>query len=218
MNTTSRKPESVSSVNMTPARAEVAAHHVLHADRERHRAVVEALVHAVGDGAIVEQRGEHLVHRAQHARLAAHVEEGFLLAGEGGLRQVLGGGRGAHRDRDVRPGRHLAELRDHRLLEGRRQRRRHDPLADAGPGRGKLGDVIDVEAGELGADALIEAALLQEVAVRLGGGGKAARHLHAQSRQRADHLAEGGVLAADGLDIVHAQLLERDDECVQGCS
>ena len=102
MNTTSRKPESVSRVNMTPAAPEIAAHHVLHAGRERHRAVIEALVHAIGNGAVVEQRGEHLVHGAQHAGLAAHVEEGFLLAGEGGLRQVLGGGRGAHRDRDVR--------------------------------------------------------------------------------------------------------------------
>ena len=43
------------------------------------------------------------------------------------------------------------------------------------PGRGELGDVIHVEAGELGADARVQAALLQELAVRLGGGGKAAR-------------------------------------------
>ena len=30
--------------------------------------MVEALVHAIGDGAVVEERGEHLMHRAQHRR------------------------------------------------------------------------------------------------------------------------------------------------------
>jgi len=62
----------------------------------------------------------------------------------------------------------------------------------------------------------IEAALLEELAVGVRGGGEAARHLHAGARQRADHLAERGVLAADGLDVPHAQLLERDDVCTQG--
>ncbi len=45
------------------ARAEVAAHHVLHAGGQRDGVVIEALMHAIGDGAIVEQRGEHFVHR-----------------------------------------------------------------------------------------------------------------------------------------------------------
>ena len=66
MNTTSRKPESVSSVNMTPLAAEIAAHHVLDAGRQRDLVVIEALVHAVGDRAVVEQRGEHLVHALDH--------------------------------------------------------------------------------------------------------------------------------------------------------
>ena len=63
-------------------RAQVAAHHVLHADRERHGAVIEFVVHAVGYGAIVEQRGVHFVHGLEQMLLAAHVEECLLLAGE----------------------------------------------------------------------------------------------------------------------------------------
>ena len=96
MNTTSRKPDSVSSVNITPARAEVAAHHLLDRRRERDRGVLEALVHAVGDGAVVVERGEDVPDRLQHVVDAADVEEGFLLAGEGGVGQVLGRGGGAH--------------------------------------------------------------------------------------------------------------------------
>ena len=78
--------------------AQVAAHHVLHADRERHGVVVEVAVHAVGDRAIIEQRGIHLVHAREQMLFAAHVQEGFLLAGEGGLRQILRGCRGTHCD------------------------------------------------------------------------------------------------------------------------
>jgi hypothetical protein len=59
------------------------------------------VVHAIGDGAIVEQRGIHLVHAGQQVLLAAHVEEGLLLAGEGGVRQIFGRRRGAHRDREL---------------------------------------------------------------------------------------------------------------------
>jgi hypothetical protein len=69
-------------------------------------------------------------------------------------------------------------LRAHRLFERRRERRRQYPLADARAGGGKLGDVIDIEAGKFGADALIEAALLEELAVGMRGGREAGRDLH----------------------------------------
>jgi len=45
----------------------------------------------VGNGAIVEQRGIHFMHRVHKMFLAAHVQEGFLLAGEGRLRQIFSG-------------------------------------------------------------------------------------------------------------------------------
>jgi hypothetical protein len=83
------------------ARAGLAAHHALHPGRQRDLAMVEALVHAIGDRAIVEQRGEHLVNRLDHALEAADVEEGLLLPGEGGIGQILGGRGGTHGDRDI---------------------------------------------------------------------------------------------------------------------
>ena len=45
--------------------------------------VGEALVHAVGDGAVVVQRREHFLHGAQHVS-APGCSGRFLLAGEGG--------------------------------------------------------------------------------------------------------------------------------------
>ena len=101
MNTTSRKPDSVSSVNITPLAPRSARTIFMHADRERHLEVVEALVDAVGDGAVGEQRGVAAPHRVEQHRLAADVQEGLVLAGEAGGRQILGGRGTAHRDRQV---------------------------------------------------------------------------------------------------------------------
>ena len=98
MNTTSRKPDSVSSVNITPLAARSERTIFMHADRERDLEVVEALVDAVGDGAVGEQRGEAAPDRVEQHGLAADVQEGLVLAGEAGGRQILGGGRAAHRD------------------------------------------------------------------------------------------------------------------------
>src|SRR5690606_37015267 len=72
------------------------AHHALHAGGQGDQLVVEALVHAVGDGAVVEERGEDFLGRADHVVHATDVEEGFLLTGKGGIRQVFGGGGGTH--------------------------------------------------------------------------------------------------------------------------
>jgi hypothetical protein len=66
--------------------------------------MLEALMHAVGDGAVVVERGEYRVHRVEHRVFTANVEIAFLLAGERGIRQIFGGGRGAHRDRHVGAG------------------------------------------------------------------------------------------------------------------
>jgi hypothetical protein len=64
--------------------------------------VVEALVHAVGNGAVVEQRSEHFFGGADHVFDATDVQEGFLLTGERGVRQVFGGGGRAHGHGHVR--------------------------------------------------------------------------------------------------------------------
>ena len=66
MNTTLSNPDSVSSVNMHAGRALVAADHALNAGRQGHVRVRKALVHPVGNGTVVVQRGEHMADRHQH--------------------------------------------------------------------------------------------------------------------------------------------------------
>ena len=71
-------------------------------------------------------------------------------------------------------------------------------------------DVVDVELGKRLVDALREPARVEEFAKREGGGGEAAGHADAGAGKLADHLAERRVLAADALDIGHAQAIEPD--------
>ena len=73
------------------ARPAVRAHHLLDTCRQCNLGVIESLMDAIGDRPIVEQRGEHMTHRFNYCSFALHVEEGFLLAREGGLGQVLSG-------------------------------------------------------------------------------------------------------------------------------
>lgn len=79
-----------------PARALIAAHHLLHGCRQRGCAVAKSLVDAIGDGAVGVERGEHVPDRFEHVVHAADIEEGLLLPGERRFGQVFGRRRGAH--------------------------------------------------------------------------------------------------------------------------
>ena len=96
MNTTSRKPDSVSSVNITPAEARSLRTICWTAADRATSAWAKPVVHAVGDRAVVVERGEHVADRLEHVVDAADVEEGLLLAGERSLGQILGRCGGAH--------------------------------------------------------------------------------------------------------------------------
>ena len=131
-------------------RPQVGANHLLHAHREGDGEVVEAAVHAVGDGPVGEQRRQALVVGAQHFLLAADVEEGLLLPGKAGRRQVLGRGAGAHGR--VRLGSILAaQLRvgiDDLPGQVVRQRDGQEGLAEAPAALRQGGEVARVEALE----------------------------------------------------------------------
>ena len=191
------------------AGTDIAADHQLDAGRECHARVIKPLVHAIGDGPIVEQRGEYLVRRAQQVSFAAHVQVSLLLAGKGGVGQILGRGRGADRDRDVGTI-HGLPRRDERLLKGSGEGGFEHPATDALTAAGESFHIIDIQAGQFLCDARIEAVMREEFAKGIRGGRESWGHFDAQPAQMADHLAQGGVLAADALDIVHAQLGKRD--------
>ncbi len=103
-------------------------------------------------------------------------------------------------------------------MEVLRKRRRQHPLADAGARGRQLHHVIDVEARQLLANALVQAALFEEVPVALCRRCEAARNPDTGLSERADHLAEGGVLAADRVEVVTAKTLKRDYIGVQDTS
>ena len=74
------------------------------------------------------------------------LREGFLLAGKRGVRQVLGGGRGAHGKGHVggRIGDQALVLAEISTVSGRKGSV-HDPLADLFAADGQRIDVIDVQ-------------------------------------------------------------------------
>jgi len=193
--------------------AAVRADHALHPGRQGHLGVGETLVHAVGDGTVVVQRGKHVADAVEHGLHADHVQVGLLLTREGGIRQILGRGARPHRHRNFvrcvgpQPGMELTDLG----LQRGRQRRRHHPGPDLGPGSGQRLDVLDVERRQPGMDPLLQLALAQEQAKRLGGRGEAVGHADSFLHELAQHLAQRSVLAADRLHVGHAQVAERDD-------
>jgi hypothetical protein len=201
-------------------RTDIGTHHQLHAGGEEYILMLETLMYAIGDRAIVVERSEDFLHLVQHVVDANHVEERFLLAGERGVWKILGGGRRAHGDGDVIGTGVLAQLdisRADRLFELSGQGGVDDPATDLLARRHQRIDVIHVERSQAFLDALGQAALFQILLERISGGGEAARHGHPKLGEVADHFAERGVLAADLAQVSHAQLVEPKHQIVQGC-
>ena len=194
-------------------RAEVAANHPLHAGRQGDVAVRVALVDAIADGAVVVEAGEDLAHAGEDAVDPGDVEKGLLLARERRLGQVLGGRRRAHRERGVgMVGAEALVLAPDLGLERGGKRLRLDPGADLGAGAGERADVVGVERGQPVGDPPRQAAFGEEGSKRVRRGREAAGDTDPGVAQLADHFAEGGVLAADRLDVGHSQGVETGDE------
>jgi hypothetical protein len=81
------------------ARGAVGPRHLHHADGEADLEVIEAVVDAIGDRAVGEDRGEAAAASVEQCIRTAHVEKTFMLPGEARRRQVLSGRRAAHGDR-----------------------------------------------------------------------------------------------------------------------
>ncbi|MNZ65162.1 hypothetical protein D3C78_833490 [compost metagenome] len=191
--------------------------HALHAGRQGNQLVVEALVHAVGNGTVVEQRGEHFLGGADDVFDATDVQEGFLLTGERRVWQVFGGGRRTHGNGHIRVAlRHFGKGSADFAVQPLGKLGFHDPLTDlsAGPGQGI--DVIDIQRVQRGVDLGVQPALLEKITVRLSRSGKAAGDRHTGAREVTDHLAEGCVLAPHMLYIMDAELIEGNYVLYQG--
>ena len=174
----------------------------------------KALVHAVGNGAVVVKRGENVLHRLLHIVQAVDIQESFLLAGKRSVRQVFSSGRRAHRHRNIGAagiGNHFVPRRRDFGVQLLWERRFQNPLADFLTHTRQFGHIFDVQTGQRGGNALVQAVVRQKGAVGFGGGGEAAGHAHAFFGKLADHFAQRGVLAAHALDIVHTQVFKPDN-------
>ena len=191
----------------------VGPHHALHADGQSHLEMVEAVIVAVGDGAVGEQGCVTLAHMVDERVAATDVEIALLLAGEACLRQIFRRGGGA--DSDIRRALAFAGAKvpigvGNELCEGCRHLCLEEGLADG------LADICQVgiafrERIRLLTDDRVEAVFGDEAAIGIRRGGEAAGDVHAHGGEIGDHLAQGRVLAADARDILHAGILEPED-------
>lgn len=90
--------------------SDVGTDHLLHPDRERDVEVIEAVLLAIGDGPVAEERGEAAVIGIHDSIGPRHVQVALLLTGEAGFGEVLGCRRRTDRHRQLRVASRLAHL------------------------------------------------------------------------------------------------------------
>mmetsp|Transcript_23810 Transcript_23810/g.65830 ORF Transcript_23810/g.65830 Transcript_23810/m.65830 type:complete len:271 (-) Transcript_23810:525-1337(-) len=158
----------------------LAAHHLLARGTELDLGVLKATVVAVGDGAVREERSEDQVHLGLHVLVAHDVQVRLLLAREGGVRQVLGGRRGAHGEGEgVAPPAHALPLPLEFLFEVGLERRVHDLVPDGLPHGHELVHVlVDGLVAELLVDEIVDSTLVEELLVGESCGAETAGHWH----------------------------------------
>mmetsp|Transcript_84873 Transcript_84873/g.181846 ORF Transcript_84873/g.181846 Transcript_84873/m.181846 type:complete len:271 (+) Transcript_84873:560-1372(+) len=159
----------------------LAAHHLLASGAELHLFMLEASIVAVGDGPIREQGCEDEVHLRFHILVAHDIEVGLLLAGEGGVGEILGGrGRAHSKGEGVAATAHTRPLLLQRVLEILLEGRVHDLITDVLADHHQLVDIaVDRLVAKLIVDVRIDAPLVEEILVGEGGGAEAPGHRHA---------------------------------------
>jgi hypothetical protein len=190
--------------------AGIRTHHALNARRQGHMRVIEALMHTIGNRAVVVQRGKHLLDRMQNVVVTLNVQISFLLSRERCVRQVLGRRRGTHGESHLRAAggdQRIVFLPDFVFQMLGKWRVEH-PVADLRTGFRQLIDVIDIQRVQCSIDAVGQALMGEKLAVGRRRGGETARHADAGSGELSNHFAQRGILAAHLADIGHAQMIE----------
>ena len=194
------------------ARPQIATHHALHARGQGELRTLEAVVCAVGNRPVGVERSEDPRERGENLFDPAHVQQGFLLAGERGLRQVLRRRGRAHRD--AARGFSVCEIGigpRHRVRELESKLRLLYPTTNPSPALGERVEILDVETGKLPLDALLEPVVGEKLAICESGGRETARHPHSSRAKIAVHLPEGSILPSGLLHIFDAERIESDD-------
>ena len=195
------------------AGGEIRADHFHHGDGEGDFEVIEAVVDAVGNRAIGENRGKAAPAGFEQILRATHVEEAFMLARKTRRRQIFRRRRTSHGDRDAGSGLPFKRsIRFHDLFAERsRVHRLVDDFARLGGYGRKLLDLALVETVEKPMKLVRDAGLQQRIAIGVRRDGKAIGDSNPFGRERRIQLAERRGLAADKPDVVQSDFEERPD-------
>ena len=172
--------------------------------------MIEALVDAVGNRAIGEDRGKAAPAGFEQILRAAHIEKAFMLAGKTRGRQIFRRRRTPHRNSGAGPGLPLElPIGFHDLFaERRRVHRPVDDVAGLGGGGRKLLDLALVETVEKPMKFVRDTGLRQRIAISVCGDGKAIGDSNPFRRQNGIQFAKRGGLAADKPDVVQSDFEE----------
>jgi hypothetical protein len=150
------------------------------------------------------------LHRIDQHLLRTDIEEGIVLAGEAGGRQVFRGGGTADGDGQIRPVLILerAPCLQNFLAHRPRQPGGIDDLAGARTGARQCLDIGLVEWIEQTVEFVPGVRRADGIAEGLSGDGEAVGQLHTERPELSVHLGKRSVLAAHQGDIVVTQLVE----------
>ncbi len=179
----------------------LALDHVLHDHGQGHLVVVDAVALAIANGPGGPQAAPTVDDGLGQGVHTQDVEEGVLLPGEGHVRQILGGGGGAH-------GHGAASQQTVADRQRPAQLVRHLALSEARPDghRGGLqgGGVVKDHPGQGGADVVVQMVLGHKGVVGKGGDHKAIGHgevglgQSGQVHPLAAHLGQGDIRLVQG--------------------
>ena len=188
----------------------IAAHHLLDGDGEVDVELSETLVVTVGNGPVGEEAGKALLAVFDQGVNPADIQVGFLLAGKGGIGQVLGSGRRTDRHVNVLAvlGLHLLVGLDDGLAQVVRELGVADDVAGLFAALLQVSEIVGVEAGQRLFDGLFDTGGLEQVAIGIGGDGKAMGYRNSLGGEITVHLAQGGVFAANQGHVVDADIVE----------
>ena len=145
---------------------------------------------------------------------AFDVQHGFLLTGEGGIREVFSGCRRTHRPAYVSAifGFEIRIRLFQCGIQGRREWRLHDPITNLRTHLGKALHIIHIQFSKHRIDLVREAIMREKLPVCMGCRGKPARHFHRPfGSQVSQHFSEGRILAANAIDVAHLHFVQAKD-------
>ncbi|CDE47926.1 unknown [Sutterella sp. CAG:351] len=189
----------------------IGAAHTLNTGGKRHFSVIEALQNTIGNSAVVVERSEYFLHAGENLIDSVHIEVGFLLTGERGVRKILGSSRRTDSHRDLGAVTQPVVILTDFLLEFSRERGFLDPLTDLGARLGELVHIFNVETFESLVNTLIQVALLQEEPESISSRCESVRNTDSRTRQLGEQFTKRGVLAAHPVNIGISEFAKRNN-------